>query len=176
MKKTKATCRRLNKDGFGNIQQRAKEALGALKEIQLQLLTAPSDYMFRQEFVARKNWQFFEAAQEIFFSRKARIRWLDSGDANTKFFFKAVIAHQMRNCISYLMDEGNNRVFNQAQIKEMVVAYFQNLLGDGNLEEISEVELRGLLAYRCPQEISDKLVCIPTEEEIKEVMFAMPKN
>ncbi|XP_048628766.1 uncharacterized protein LOC106360905 [Brassica napus] len=137
--------------------QRAKEALGALKEIQLQLLTAPSDYMFRQEFVARKNWQFFEAAQEIFFSRKARIRWLDSGDANTKFFFKAVIAHQMRNCISYLMDEGNNRVFNQAQIKEMVVAYFQNLLGDGNLEEISEVELRGLLAYRCPQEISDKL-------------------
>lgn len=74
------------------------------------------------------------------------------------------------------MDEGNNRVFNQAQIKEMVVAYFQNLLGDGNLEEISEVELRGLLAYRCPQEISDKLVCIPTEEEIKEVMFAMPKN
>ena len=76
------------------------------------------------------------------------------------------------------MDEGNNRVFNQAHIKEMVVAYFQNLLGcaDGNLEAISEVELRGLLTYRCPQEISDKLICIPTEEEIKEVLFAMPKN
>ncbi|XP_013700085.1 uncharacterized protein LOC106403850 [Brassica napus] len=55
LKKTKATCRRLNKEGFGNIQQKAKEALEALIEIQLQLLTAPSDSLFRQEFVARKN-------------------------------------------------------------------------------------------------------------------------
>lgn len=56
LKKTKATCRRLNKEGFGNIQQKAKEALEALKAIQLQMLTAPSDSLFRQEFVAKKNW------------------------------------------------------------------------------------------------------------------------
>lgn len=88
LKKAKATCRRLNREGFGNIQQRAKEALSNLQDIQLQLLSAPTDTLFRQDFVARKNWQFFEAAQEIFFSGKARIRWLDCGDANTKFFYK----------------------------------------------------------------------------------------
>lgn len=112
LKKAKAACRRLNKEGFGNIQQRAKEALEALKEIQEQLLLAPSDTLFRQKFVARKKWQFFEAAQEIFFCRNARIRWLDCGDANTKFFYKAVLAHQVRNCISFLRDDGGNRVFN----------------------------------------------------------------
>lgn len=74
LKKVKATCRRLNREGFSNIQQRAKEALISLKEIQLQLLSSPTDSLFRQEFFARKNWQFFEAAQEIFFNRKARIK------------------------------------------------------------------------------------------------------
>lgn len=56
LKKAKLTCRRLNKEGFGNIQQRASEALNNLKEIQLQLLTSPSDSLFRHEFVARRKW------------------------------------------------------------------------------------------------------------------------
>lgn len=55
LKKAKATCRRLNREGFGNIQQRAKEALENLKLIQLDLLSSPSDSLFRQEFVARKK-------------------------------------------------------------------------------------------------------------------------
>lgn len=178
LKKAKATCRRLNRERFGNLQQRASEALDSLKTIQLQLLTSPSDSLFRQEFVARKKWQFFESAEEIFYSRKARIRWLDCGDANTKFFHKAVLAHQMRNCIIYLMDGGGNRVFNMSLIKDMVVVYFQNLLGsvDISIQDISIEELGSLLSYRCPQEVLDQLVAIPSEESIKATMFAMPKN
>ncbi|KAJ0262857.1 hypothetical protein HA466_0033230 [Hirschfeldia incana] len=146
LKKAKATCRRLNKEGFGNIQQRASEALEALKAVQLQMLSSPSDSLFRQKFVAHKKWQFFESAQEIFFSRKARIRWLDCGDANTKFFYKAVVAHQMRNCVTYLMDGGGLRVFNMSQIKDMTVAFFHNLLGtvDDSVRDISVEELRGI--------------------------------
>lgn len=37
LKRAKVICRRLNKEGFGNIQQKAKEALEALKAIQLHL-------------------------------------------------------------------------------------------------------------------------------------------
>lgn len=142
------------------------------------MLTSPSDTLFRQEFVARKKWQFFESAQEIFFSRKARIRWLDCGDANSKFFYKAILAHQMRNSIRYLVDGGGSRVFNLSQIKDMVLAYFQNLLGaaDDLVQAISMEELRGLLTYRCPQEVSDQLIEIPSVDSIKETLFKMPKN
>ncbi|WZZ89708.1 hypothetical protein YC2023_118287 [Brassica napus] len=178
LKRAKVICRRLNKEGFGNIQQKAKEALEALKAIQLQLLTSPSDALFRQEFVARKKWRFLELAQELFYCRKARVRWLDCGDVNTKFFYKAVVAHQMRNCLSYLMDARGNRVFNQTQLNEMVVAFFQNLLGsvDGSVRDTSLEELRGLISYRCTQEVADQLSSIPSEEEIKTTLFAMPKN
>ena len=114
----------------------------------------------------------------MFYRRKARIRWLDCKDANSRFFYKAVVAHQMRNCISYLLDAGGNRIFNQSQIKEMVVAYFQNLLGsiEGLILDTSVEELRGLFAYRCPQEVADKLIIIPSEEDIKSTLFPMPKN
>lgn len=165
LKKAKLTCRRLNREGFGNIQKKSKDALSELKQIQEQLLSSPSDSLFRQKFVARKKWKFFESAQEIFFSRKARIRWLDCGDANTTFFYKAVVAHQIRNCISYLMDGGCNRIFNLSQIQEMVVAYFKNLLGseDASLEVITVQELRDLLSYRCPPEVATQLTRIPSE-------------
>lgn len=178
LKRAKEVCRRLNKEGFGNIQQRAAEALNELKEIQMQLLSSPSDFLFRQEFIARKKWQLLESAQEIFFSRKARVRWLDCGDANTMFFYKAVVAHQLRNAINFLQDAGGTRVFNLDQIKQMVVAYFQNLLGseDVELQNISIEELKSLLNYRCPQEISDQLTSIPSDDDIRSTFFAMPKN
>lgn len=76
--------------------------------------------------------------KRIFFSRKARIRWLDCGDANTRFFYKAVLAHQVRNCISYLLDGGGNRIFGLDQIKEMIVAYFKNLLGSEDTPDSSD--------------------------------------
>lgn len=60
----------------------------------------------------------------------------------------------------------------------MVVAFFQNLLGsvDGSVRDTSLEELRGLISYRCTQEVADQLSSIPSEEEIKTTLFAMPKN
>lgn len=43
LKKAKATCRKLNREGFGNIQQKARDSLRALKEVQEQLLIHPPD-------------------------------------------------------------------------------------------------------------------------------------
>lgn len=174
----KALCRRLNREGFGNIRQKARDALSELKDIQEQLLTSPIDSLFRQEFVARKKWRFFDTAQEIFFSRKAHIRWLSCGYANTKFFYKAVVAHQLRNSIRCLTDGAGNRIFNQDQIRDMTVAYFQSLLGsaDADLERMSAGEMRALIRYRCPLEIREQLTLLPTEEEIRGVFSAMPKN
>lgn len=62
LKKVKKLCRKLNKEGFGNIQQKARDAMEALKAVQEQLLSAPTESLFREEFVCSKKWLFFEAA------------------------------------------------------------------------------------------------------------------
>lgn len=128
--------------------------------------------------MCRKKWLFFEAAEAIFFNRKARIRWLICGDANTKFFHKAVIAHQVRNTINYLMDATDQRIVNPLQIKEMVVLYFQNLMGtvDDQVNLLSVSEIQTLVRYRCSEEVANELIKLPSEEEIQAVIRAMPKN
>jgi len=55
LKEIKKECRRLNRAGFGNLQQRTSEALAALEDIQSQLLSLPLDSLFRREHMARKN-------------------------------------------------------------------------------------------------------------------------
>lgn len=125
-----------------------------------------------------RSGSFSKATQTVFFSRKARIRWLVCGDVNTIFFHKAVIAHQVRNAIYDLMDAYDQRVVNPLQIKEMVVSYFRNLIGTVDeqvvLMSVSEIQL--LVRFRCFEQLSSELIKLPTAEEIKGVLKAMPKN
>lgn len=50
-------------------------------------------------------------------------------------------------------------VFNQSQIQDMAVTYFQNILGteDSMVITMTVEELRALLSYRCPQ--SGRICC-----------------
>ena len=48
MRVVKAACRKLNREGFGNIQQRTKESLEKLEEIQAAMMITPSDRLFRK--------------------------------------------------------------------------------------------------------------------------------
>lgn len=178
LKAVKAACRVLNRVGFANIQQKTKEAMMNLKSIQERLLTNPTDSLFREEFVARKKWKFFESAQNIFYVRKSRIRWLHEGDANTKFFYNSVLAHQARNAIRYLVDAFRVTIRNKAQIQDMVVSYFQNLLGAVNEEVVplSVEELQGIMSFRCSTTMKELLCKIPSQEEIKAIFLSMPKS
>lgn len=178
LKAVKKVCREINRVSFDNIQQRAKEAMETLKNVQERLLTAPIDSLFREEFMARKKWKFFETAQNVFFIRKSRVRWLKDGDANTKFYYNSVIAHQARNTIRYLVDVHGIKIYNKAQIKDMAVTYFQNLLGAVNAEVVpmSVEALRGLMVFRCSEGVKEVLIKIPSEEEIKSIFFSMPKS
>lgn len=173
LKAVKKACREINRVRFANIQQRAKDAMMNLKRVQENLMTAPTDSLFREEFVARKKWKFFESAQNVFFIRKSRVRWLKDGNANTKFYFNSVVAHQARNAIRYLIDAQGVKITNKAHIKHMVVSYFQNLLGAvcRDIIPCSVEVLRILLNFRCSAEIKKALIKIPSEEELKGIFF-----
>ncbi|CAL9217923.1 unnamed protein product, partial [Arabidopsis halleri] len=178
LKAAKKCCKELNRQGFGNIQDRTRQALITLEEVQTELLSAPSDSLFRAEYVARKKWTFFAAALESFYRQKSRIKWLKEGDANTRFFHKMVLAHQVKNLISYLIGENNEKVEDVAQIKEMVVAYYSHLLGtpSNSTEPFSVEKIQSLQPFRCGSDLAAKLIEIPSEEEITSTLFAMPRN
>ncbi|KAG7543172.1 hypothetical protein ISN45_Aa07g030980 [Arabidopsis thaliana x Arabidopsis arenosa] len=178
MKNIKIACRQLNREGFGNIQQRTKESLAHLEDIQASLLSSPSQRLFREEFVARQKWNFFAKAQEIFYRQKSRIRWMNEGDANTSFFHKSVIAHQGTNAIKVLRGLDDERVENSDQIKDMLVSYFQNLLGteSSGVTPLSVDDVREVISFRCLPDLASQLLQIPSRLEIQETISRMPKN
>lgn len=178
LKAVKQVCRRLHRVGFGNIQQKTKLAMEELQDIQSEMLVNPTESLFRREFVARKKWKFLDSALQIFFKIKSRIRWLKDGDPNTKFFFKAALAHQARNAIRFLIDEAGIKVTNKAQVKDMVVSYFHHLLGSVSLSTSppSVNDLQILMRYRCPEELKESLCRLPSAEEITTTLMSMPKS
>ncbi|CAL9222663.1 unnamed protein product, partial [Arabidopsis halleri] len=178
LKVAKGCCRRLNRQGFGNIQQKTADALSRLQELQVELLFNPSHSLFREEHVARKKWDFFAAALETFYRQKSRIRWLEKGDANTRFFHRAVLANHAKNLIRYLRGDDDARVENVDQIEGMIVTYYSHLLGSESdaVSPYSVERIKGLHPFRCDSTLAEKLSVIPTEEEIISCIFSMPKN
>ncbi|KAG7567328.1 Reverse transcriptase zinc-binding domain [Arabidopsis thaliana x Arabidopsis arenosa] len=178
MRNVKASCKRLNRTGFSNIQQRTRESLDTLLAIQSDLMSSPTDFLFRAEFVARKKWNFFSKAQESFYRQKSRIRWMKDGDANTTFFHKSVIANQGRNCIKYLRGDDNEKIENLDQIKDLLVSYYKNLLGTENngLTPMPIEEIRDLVTFRCMPALAAQLLQVPSEAEIRRTVASMPKN
>lgn len=110
--------------------------------------------------------------------QKSRIKWLRDGDSNTRFFHRAVLAHQAKNLISYLRDEGGSRVDDVYQVKEMIVEYYSNLLGSesGCISPFSVERIQELHPFRCNSDMATQLSSIPTEEEIIRTVFSMPRN
>lgn len=178
LRAVKQCCKKLNREGFGNIQQKTKDALLLLEDIQKDLLSNPSNSLFREEHMARKKWNFFAAALESFYRQKSRIKWLKDGDANTRFFHKTVMAHQANNLISYLRGENDERVENPDQIKGMIVAYYTHLLGSNSDAQTpySIEKIQQLHPFRCNSQLSTLLSSIPTEDDITKTVFSMPKN
>ncbi|KAL9308685.1 putative RNA-directed DNA polymerase [Arabidopsis thaliana] len=178
LKAAKKCCKLLNRQGFGNIQHKTKEALDSLESIQSQLLTNPSDSLFRVEHVARKKWNFFAAALESFYRQKSRIKWLQDGDANTRFFHKVILANQAKNLIKFLRMDDDVRVENVTQIKEMIVAYYTHLLGSDSdiLTPDSVQRIKDIHPFRCNDTLASRLSALPSDEEITAAVFAMPRN
>ncbi|CAE5959305.1 unnamed protein product [Arabidopsis arenosa] len=108
LKEVKVACKKLNREGFGNIQQKTKDSLLSLESIQSALLSNPSHSLFREEHVARQKWNFFAKAQEIFYRQKSRVRWMADGDANTSYFFRVAASNYARNCIKLLRESVGN--------------------------------------------------------------------
>lgn len=178
LRRAKACCKCINRRSFSSIQQRTKEAFEKLEAVQQQLLSAPSVALFEEEQVARDSWIFLAAAEESFFHQKSRIQWLTDGDANTGVFHRFVKANLLRNIVHYLRDESDLKVYDPVSMKDMVTQYYLNLLGTStpNLSPMTVENIQQIHPFRCSEDLGRKLAMPPSPEEIKAVVFALPKN
>ena len=126
----KGVLKNWNRDVFGKVENNKKDALHRVsywddleKERELKPEEAEGRVNERADF---KRWALVE---EISWRQKSRETWLKEGDRNTGFFHRTANAHRRRNYIKSISINGN-KLEKEAEIKDGLVAAFQNLFSD----------------------------------------------
>ncbi|KAH0893042.1 hypothetical protein HID58_055471, partial [Brassica napus] len=131
LKTLKQELRALNRNNFGNITERTKQAFEALCICQNQVLLDPSPANFAAAEELSNIWNKLAAIKEKIFRQKSCIKWLQAGDHNTAFSIEQFRPDTQKTQLS----EGVTLTSAQ-DIKNEVVLHFQRFLQQHH--EVSE--------------------------------------
>lgn len=128
LKETKQALSLWNKDTFKNIFQATIEAKDdvLLKETQPKSnFTEVTNIEYKQ---AKAKLQFHLSLEDEFWRQKARIKWLQEGDENSKNFNAMVNQRRNRLVISRIKDSNGNWTSDPISIKNQFSDYFKSIL------------------------------------------------
>lgn len=97
---------------------------------------------------------------------------------STPLYITSVIALQARNAVRYMIDDNDQRISDKDLVNDMVVTYYQDLLGSENSETHPFLvdELRNIIPYRFPSALTAEFIAVPSQEEVTSTLFSRPKN
>ena len=100
------------------------------------------------------------------------------GDNNSSYFHCLIKTRQERNTIKCLLDGDGNQVEEVDQIKDLVVDFYQKLLGSSNdVEEAAMIQtVSSLFQDQIPEDTKSFMQREVTKTEIKKVLFSMGRE
>ncbi|XP_019435162.1 PREDICTED: uncharacterized protein LOC109341675 [Lupinus angustifolius] len=161
-----------NKDVFGNIHIRVKEAFSQVESLQYRITNeGQSDTLMAQEDQAKKDLLITLIAEEELWKEKSRLNWQINGDRNTNYFHNiAKIMYATKSmCI---LRQGEETLLDRQDIDNHVMDYFTNLYAFENVTQPSNL-IDSMTPKLVSEEDNTMLSKIPLEDEIKDVVFAM---
>lgn len=170
VKRLKADIKVWNVQCFGNIFNNVKRAE---KEVVLAKKQVEDDIsVSAQESLRRAQAKFRQSliVEECFWKQKARVRWLDLGDKNAKFFHSVVKQKRLQSVIHRVQDEGGNWLSSEADIGQEAVKFFSSLF---SAEATSSWDLSSIIPNLIQPADNAKLEEIPTMEDVRWVVSDM---
>ncbi|XP_058760550.1 uncharacterized protein LOC131633894 [Vicia villosa] len=172
LKILKNNLKEWNRNNFGDVKVKVKNAEAHLQNIQLEIANSGyTDDLKEKETKAQYDMEAALNIEEEFWKEKARIKWQSDGDRNTKFFHTYANIKRKTNLISSLRIN-DSIVTDKNTLENHIVEHFQNLFNSNAvLQEGSS------LLNVIPNMISDQtnalLTMVPTEDEIKHSVFSL---
>ncbi|KAL8099763.1 hypothetical protein AgCh_032133 [Apium graveolens] len=129
MKEVKTGLRALNK-AHGNLYNNVLDAREHLRAIQDSLNNNFLDpLLLKAELEASKRFEGALLEEEASLLQKSRVKWLNLGDGNKKFFFNQTKANWNKNKILAVENDQGNIVFGHKEVASIAVDFFANSLG-----------------------------------------------
>ncbi|XP_019430691.1 PREDICTED: uncharacterized protein LOC109338019, partial [Lupinus angustifolius] len=181
LKGLKSILKVWNKEVFGNIHIRVKEAFKNLEDLQLRITNeGQSDTLMNQEDQAQQNLLGALIAEEEFWKEKSRLQWQISGDRNTAFFHNIAKISGDRNTAFFhniakiryatksmcILRQGDETLLHTQEIDNHVLSYFTNLYASKNITQPSNL-IECVIPKLVTQDDNNMLSRIPLDDEIR---------
>lgn len=124
-----------NKTTFGNIFLRKKRLAARILGVQKSLDSVSNSFLIDLEKSLINDYNGILKMEEDFWALKARINYTLDGDRNTKFFHASALSHRRRNKIFALKNSNNSWLYEEGQIKEVIVTHFKDLFTSSSIFE-----------------------------------------
>lgn len=124
-----------NKTTFGNIFLRKKRLAARILGVQKSLDSVSNSFLLDLEKSLINDYNGILKMEEDFWALKARINYTLDGDRNTKFFHASALSHRRRNKIFALKNSNNSWLYEEGQIKEVIVTHFKDLFISSSISE-----------------------------------------
>ncbi|KAL0463204.1 UNVERIFIED_CONTAM: hypothetical protein Slati_0208000, partial [Sesamum latifolium] len=108
-----------------------------------------------------------------YWKQKSNCKWLEAGERNTKYFHSLVKKKRVKFTIHRIM-EGSQEITSPDRIRDSTASYFENLLS-GQVTQSSATDFPFQFS-KILEAIGNNLCLIPTEEDIKEIVFSIDKE
>ncbi|XP_071923131.1 uncharacterized protein [Coffea arabica] len=153
------------------IQCNARENIEALK-CQLQELKT-RDFEGKRDVRNGPKKSLKEAYknEEMYWSQKARVQWLKTGDKNTSFFHATVEGRRKRNRMLEIQRENGTWTKGEKELGAEVADYYKHLFSTSETREIEEV-LDGI-PHTISDSMNENLTKPVGEGEIRSALFSM---
>lgn len=180
LKNIKRSLKTLNRENFSKIQERVKETYCLLQLVQVRALEDPTTETFAEEQALNLKWQFLRQIEECFFLQKSRINWLKEGDLNTTFLHRVWLTRASFNAIRSFLLIFDALLTDPLEMSDHAVAHFKAVLGpDGPLPLLLYTPsdwFQSLTQFRCSLQQQQRMLLMPTTEEITKLMFSLNPN
>ncbi|XP_071924686.1 uncharacterized protein [Coffea arabica] len=160
-----------NKQSFGNVFDAVREVEAGVLRAEAAVENEASEEAQIELQRAQAELTRSLAIKEQFWRQKARVKWLRSGDRNTKYFHAMVKQRRVHEMIHRIRKADGQWVEDNDAIANEVIAHFSDLFS-GDMTYVSGGLLH-LISSLITGEDNLMLEEAPTLEKVKCVVFAM---
>nr|XP_027086592.1 uncharacterized protein LOC113708329 [Coffea arabica] len=112
--------------------------------------------------------------EELYWSQKARCKWLKHGDKNTQFFHANVRGRRKKNRMQNIQRDDGSWAVSEEDLGAEIARYYQQLFSGAEVDCLDEI-LEGI-PQSISQQMNAKITRKVQEGEIKKAVFSMDPN
>lgn len=168
MKSLKFNLKEWNKEVFGRLKVNIGEVEIKLMDAQTAFDSSPCDSILLDLNSAKPALHNLLNAESTLWKQRAKIRWLQDGDRNTKFFHLSSKSRGIQNRIDRI-SVGGTLFEVKEDIKDQASVSFSNLLRSSSV--IPEEALFGMTRPSVSLDQNKLLTAIPSSTKIREAVF-----